>query len=237
MASTAGGLHSAAEHLRAFMSSRCVLCLARGAGGGLCEPCRADIPALDKMRCPVCSLPSPGSVPCGRCLAHPPSYDSVCAAGPWDFPFSSLVPALKYGHQLAIAPVLAHLLATRVLGEAVPDLIAPMPLSVPRLRARGFNHALEIARTMPSRFAHRIVSAVLVRQRDTAPQAGLPLDDRRGNVRGAFRCSGTVANLNIVILDDVMTTGATMDEAAKVLKAAGAASVRGWVIARTLLRD
>ncbi len=158
----------------------------------------------------------------------------MCAAAPWDFPFSALVPALKYGQQIALAPVLGRLLGRAVVGERLPDMIVPMPLSRQRLRARGFNHALEIGRALPARFVQRIVPTALVRHRDTAPQAGLDFVGRRANVCGAFRCTLPVADQDIVILDDVLTTGATMNEAAKVLMAAGASSVRGWVVARTL---
>lgn len=232
-----GRLRAALAGIRGRIAGRCVLCLAGEARHGLCEACRADVPALDPARCPVCALPSPGGERCGKCLRRPPAYDGVCAGAPYLFPFDALIPALKYGDRLAIAPILGHWLAGSVLGEPVPDLVVPMPLAPQRLRVRGFNQAAEIAAALPPRFADRLVPDLLERHRDTAPQATLPVDQRGGNVSGAFRCRRPIANLNVAVVDDVMTTGATLHEAAAALKLAGAASVRGWVVARTLLND
>lgn len=158
-------------------------------------------------------------------------------AGPYAFPSDALIGALKYGGRLAIAPVLGRLLATAASGEPAPDLIVPMPLSAARLRSRGFNQALEIARALPARIADRVAPNLLERQRDTASQASLPVDQRGGNVRGAFRCVRPVSGRTVAIVDDVMTTGATLHEAAVAMKLAGASAVRGWIVARTLLND
>jgi ComF family protein len=228
-------LWATVARVRAVIAGRCVLCLGREARHGLCDACRSDVPVLDEPRCPVCALPGPGGVPCGHCLRRPPAYDGVCAAGPYVFPFDALVPALKYGGRLAIAPVLGAYLAESVRAESAPDLIVPMPLSPARLHRRGFNQALEIARALPSRCTDRLAPALLERLRDTAPQASLPLEDRGRNVLGAFRCVRPLAGQHVVIVDDVMTTGATLHEAAAALKLEGAASVRGWIVARTLL--
>jgi ComF family protein len=233
----ASRLRAAVARIRATIPGRCVLCLARDALDGLCDACSYDLPVLDADRCPVCALPGPGGVPCGNCLRHRPAYDGTCVAVPYAFPSDALIAALKYGGRLAIAPVLGRLLARAVPGESTPDLIVPMPLAAARLRSRGFNQALEIARALPARFADRVVPDLLERQRDTAPQASLPVDQRDRNVRGAFRCTRPVSNRTVVIVDDVMTTGATLHEAAVALKLAGATSVRGWIVARTLLHN
>jgi ComF family protein len=233
----ANRLRAAVARIRATIPGRCVLCLARDARDGLCDACSSDLPLLDAARCPVCALPGPGGVPCGNCLRHPPAYDGACVAGPYAFPSDALIATLKYGGRLAIAPVLGRLLARAVPGESTPDLIVPMPLAAARLRSRGFNQALEIARALPARFADRVVPDLLERQRDTAPQASLPMDQRDRNVRGAFHCIRPVSNRTVVIVDDVMTTGATLHEAAVALKLAGATSVRGWIVARTLLHN
>jgi len=233
----AGRLRAAMARIRAAIPGRCVLCLARDARDGLCQACSADLPLLEAARCPVCALPGPGGVPCGNCLRHPPAYDGVCVAGPYAFPSDALIGALKYGGRLAIAPVLGRMLAKSVSGELTPDLIVPMPLSAARLRSRGFNQALEIASALPARFTDRVAPDVLERQRDTASQASLPVDQRGHNVRGAFRCVLPVSGRTVAIVDDVMTTGATLHEAAVALKLAGATSVRGWIVARTLLHD
>jgi predicted amidophosphoribosyltransferase len=105
-----------------------------------------------------------------------------------------------------------------------------VPLSAERLRARGYNHAAEIARHLR---AARLELGLCERARDTPPQMELPYDERRRNVRGAFRCTRALAGESVAVVDDVMTTGATLDEVARVLKAAGATRVTNWVVART----
>jgi len=181
-------LHATVARIRGAIAGRCLLCLARGARDGLCDACRSDVPALDAARCPVCALPGPGGERCGQCLRQPPAYDGVCAAAPYAFPFDALIPALKYGERLAVAPCSDGGSPGSVLGEPTPDLIVPMPLAPERLSSRGFNQSLEIARALPGRFSDRLVADLLERHRDTAPQASLPVDQRGHNVRGAFRC-------------------------------------------------
>jgi len=236
-ANTAACLAGAIVSLRSAWSDRCVLCLMRGARHGLCTDCRSDLPRLPVAACPVCGLPTPAGAICGTCSANPPSYDAVRAAAPYEFPIDALVSALKYGDRLALAPVLGQLLADHVAGDAAPDVIVPMPLAPQRMRPRGFNQALELVQALPRRWLDRIAPTTLERRRDTAPQASLPVPDRGANVRGAFEARRRLDGLDVVIVDDVMTTGATLQEAAAALKRAGAARVRGWILARTLLRE
>jgi len=113
------------------------------------------------------------------------------------------------------------------------DCIVPVPLSTQRLRSRGYNQALEIARHLASATGTRLAPEVCERVRDTPVQMGLPLAERGRNVRGAFRCPAIVSGETLAVLDDVMTTGATLDEIAATLKRAGAARVVNWVVART----
>ena len=223
--------------LRSNWSGRCVLCLARGAHHGLCADCRSDLPRLPAECCPVCALPSPGNATCGACATTAPSYDAVRAAAPYQFPIDALVSALKYGERLALAPVLGRLLADHIAWESAPDVIVPMPLAPLRMRTRGFNQAHELALVLPRRWLDRIAPTALERRRDTAPQASLPVPERSANVRDAFLARRRFDGLDVVIVDDVMTTGATLHEAAAALKRAGAVRVRGWILARTLLRE
>lgn len=191
---------------------------------------RACAPIVDPI-CRDCPGNAVRSASCSR------SYDAVRAAAPYQFPLDALVSALKYGERLALAPVLGQLLADHVAADASPDLIVPMPLAPLRMRTRGFNQALELARALPRRWLDRIATDVLQRRRDTAPQASLPLPERGANVRDAFVARRPFDGLDVVIVDDVMTTGATLHEAAAALKRAGAARVRGWILARTLVRE
>ncbi|HYD57739.1 MAG TPA: ComF family protein [Burkholderiales bacterium] len=207
----------------------CFLC--RGAAAGLlCEGCVADLPALASPRCPKCALPSPQGETCGRCLARPPSYDATVAALAYGFPADALVHALKFRGELALAPLLGALLARAVADANQPAVhwIVPVPLSAERLKSRGFNQSIEISRGLA-----RVDSHLVQRARDTAPQFDLPWAERQRNVRGAFSVARLVEGLSIAVVDDVMTTGATLDELARTLKAAGARRVVNWVVART----
>jgi ComF family protein len=213
----------------AFFGGACFVC--RGAARELlCAACRAELPLLGSELCPRCALPSPGAAVCGRCLAEPPAYDATIAALGYDFPGDALVHALKFRGELALAPLLAELLRERIPAREPIDRVVPVPLSAARLRSRGYNQALEIARHLPG----KLDFSSCVRQRDAAPQSELPWAERRRNVRGAFACRRALAGARVAVVDDVMTTGATLDELAGVLKRAGAARVVNWVVARTL---
>jgi ComF family protein len=204
--------------------------LCRGAAEELlCAACDADLPRLAEPRCPRCALDSPRGELCGRCLADPPHYDATIAALAYEFPADVLVHSLKFRGELALAGLLGAMLREKIaLQEA--DLVVPVPLSEARLRTRGYNHALEIAR----RLGRALDFGLCVRSRDTRAQMDLPYDERRRNVRGAFRCTRALAGMRIAVVDDVMTTGATLNEIAASLKAAGAAHVVNWVVVRTL---
>jgi ComF family protein len=210
----------------------CYLC--RGAADGvLCAACDAELPRLEGPACPRCALPSPGGALCGRCLARAPAYDGTLAALSYEFPADVLVQGLKFRGELALAPLLGQLLAARLPRGARVDWIVPVPLSAARLRSRGFNQALEIARTVSAATGCRLAPLLAERTRDTPPQLGLPLEERARNLRGAFGCGERLERAEIALVDDVMTTGATLQELAATLKRAGAARVVNWVVART----
>lgn len=215
-----------------FVQRECVLCGGASGDGRLCPGCRGDLP-VNGASCPVCAGPGEGRV-CGACLQDPPPYDRCIAALRYEFPADELIQALKYRGELMLAPVLADLLARAVAHAPRPDVILPLPLSPARLRERGFNQAGEIARPLARRLDVRLDLDTLVRVRDTAPQARLSAAERSRNVRGAFACLSRLAGLHVAVVDDVMTSGATLSEAAKALKRAGAAEVSLWVVARAL---
>ncbi|MEW6133864.1 MAG: ComF family protein [Pseudomonadota bacterium] len=207
----------------------CLLCQAPG--GAVCAPCLADLPWLPDAHCPVCSLPTPGGGICGHCLKETPAFDRVEALFIYAFPIDRLIRQLKYREQLALAPLLGTLLTEKPQG-GLPDVWLPMPLHANRLRQRGFNQAAEIARELSAKTGVPMRAGWAVRVRDTPPQAGLKREARRKNLRGAFSCNGKVAGLHVGVVDDVMTTGSTLDELAKTLKAAGAREVSCVVVAR-----
>ena len=214
-----------------FSGGGCYVC--RGAARAqLCDACIEELPFQGAQTCPRCALASPRGALCGRCLSHPPHYDLTLAALDYAFPADVLVQALKFGGELALAPLLASLLVKRIAGEK-PDLVVPVPLSNRRLRGRGYNQAAEIARPLARGARAPLDFLVLTRNRETAAQAELPYAERVKNVRGAFSCNRALPNLTVAVVDDVMTTGATLDEIAATLKRAGATRVVNWVVART----
>lgn len=156
------------------------------------------------------------------------------AAFSYAFPVDQLIQALKYQQRLAIAPLLGAGLAKAVSGQTRPDVLIPMPLHAARLRHRGFNHATEIAREVARRLNLPLNLTSCERVRDTPPQVALAYDQRRRNVRDAFTCDGDVAGKHVALIDDVMTTGTSLDELAKTFIKAGARKVEAWVVARTL---
>lgn len=212
-----------------FFGGSCFVC--RGAARAmLCPPCRDALPLLGGALCPRCALPTPSGAVCGRCLAEPPAFDATIAAMAYEFPADALVHALKFRGELALAPLLGALLRPRISGLSV-DRVVPVPLSTERLRRRGYNQAAEIARHL---VAEKLDLDACTRPREGTPQVELPLDERRRNVRGAFLCRGPLDGSAVAVVDDVMTSGATLDELARTLKRAGAARVVNWVVARTL---
>jgi ComF family protein len=212
-----------------FFGGSCFLC--RGAASGLlCAACDAELPRLASELCPRCALPSPRGALCGRCLAEPPHYDATIAALAYEFPADALVQALKFRGVLALSGLLGGLLGEKVRAQTV-DHVMPVPLSAKRLAERGYNQAAEIARYANGGAPEL---SLCVRSRDTPAQAELPWAERKRNIRGAFRCTRSLFGGTVAVVDDVMTTGATLDEIAATLKRAGAERVVNWVVARTL---
>lgn len=146
-----------------------------------------------------------------------------------------MIQALKYGHRLEVGSALGEIWLDQVLPDTMPDLLVPMPLHPARLQERGFNQALELARIISAQCRVPLDRDACQRIRDTPPQAALPLKDRRKNLRGAFTArTEAVRSKRIAIVDDVMTSGSSLNELATVLKKAGAVEVECWVMARAV---
>ncbi len=224
----------ALKHLQQhLMPGSCLLCAADSSSTLLCPACTADLPALPEHCCPQCGEQTTHGERCGACLKEPPAFTRIHALFRYEFPVDRIIQAFKYGHQLALANWAGERLA-EIINAADYDLMIPLPLHPERLRQRGFNQSIEIARCIASHTNIPFDHQALIRNRATAPQAELAMKERSRNVRGAFECRGDLSGYRILLVDDVMTTGATLREAARVLNLHGAATIHIAVIARAL---
>lgn len=219
---------------QALLPQNCLLCGGSATDLALCQHCLHDLPWHSATSCPLCALPTAGGERCGACLKHPPAFDATRAILEFQFPVSAILRRYKYSGFLAVADLMGTLLAEQRQGEPRPDVVIPMPLHPSRLKERGFNQAAEIARVVCARSGIPLELHACQRTRPTPPQAGLALQARRKNLRGAFECHRDLSGMRVALLDDVMTTGASLDELARCVKDAGAAHVECWVAARTL---
>ncbi len=226
------GLHPG-HIVGALLAQDCLLCGAASKSSLLCPRCADDLPRLQQPNCPRCALPTPNGEICGRCLAESPHYDGTVALYRYDFPVDRLIQAFKYSHRLALGAYFGQQLAA-LLNDIQADTIIPLPLHRERLRERGFNQALELARPVGAASGIAIDTRSCVRTRNTPAQAELPWKERSKNIRGAFHCSSDLSGKQVVLIDDVMTTGASLNECARTLKLHGAIDVRLLVVARAL---
>lgn len=223
----------AARLLSALLPRQCFLCAAPAAGEFLCPDCLDSLPRLTTDCCPVCALPTPAAMVCGACLKKPPQFDATQAVFRYEFPVDRLVQSLKYAHRIASADFLGRILA-QCRPQVAPELILPVPLAPQRLAERGFNQALEIARPLARQLSLPLETRLVQRHVNTTPQAALPWKERAKNIRHAFACGIDLSGKAVLVIDDVMTTGATLNELAGTLKACGAEWVENLVVARAL---
>jgi ComF family protein len=222
--------------LRRILPPHCLLCGAAGDGGrDLCAGCARDI-AINRPCCPRCALPLSTPAPvCGECLRREPPFAAAWVPFRYEHPLDLLEARFKFRGDLAAGRVLAELMIerARIDHPAKPDCLVVVPLHAARLRQRGYNQALELARPLARAFDLRLDSRILQRSRATMAQTGLDAVRRRRNLRGAFRVAADATlPAHVALLDDVMTTGATLRECASVLRRAGVARVDVWALAR-----
>jgi len=216
--------------------ARCLACGEAGSGGlDLCRPCRATLP-WNRRACGRCAIPLPaggGGATCGRCLRRPPPLDQVRSACLYGAPLDRWLPRFKFHQDLAAGRLLARLLAESCAQAPRPQALVPVPLHRARLRRRGYDQALELARPLAQALDLPLRPRLLQRVRATAPQSELSAAARRRNLRDAFVVAPVAAlPAHVVLVDDVMTTGATLHAAARALRRAGVARVDAWVCAR-----
>lgn len=213
---------------------RCLLC-GDSSQSLLCPDCNNDLPALPPG-CPQCAATGPADVLCGDCLSAPPHFDATCAPFLYHFPLDRLIQAYKYSGELALAPWFAAAMIPPLSRLPHFDRILPMPLHPLRLRERGFNQSGELARILAKSLGKPLDIQSCRRRHSTSPQADLAHQARAANVRGAFECTCSFAGEHLLLVDDVLTTGATASECARTLKLHGATSVAVAVIARAVRR-
>lgn len=226
-----------------LLPGTCLLCGAE-AHKAICAACQHQFFFQSVNRCISCALPLHNhDTCCGNCLSKPPTFHRTTVACDYIAPLDQLILALKFEHQLVVAPTLAQILAQTTLSSPEyhansPDLFIPVPLGQARLSERGFNQAYEIARPFAKQLGRPVYPQLLLRVRDTAAQTLLHPDQRQDNIRDAFSPNACDADKirgqHIGVIDDVMTTGATLHEIAACLKRHGAKRISNYVVARTL---
>ncbi|MDP9199087.1 MAG: ComF family protein [Pseudomonadota bacterium] len=187
------------------------------------------------LACPVCARPLPDrAAGCPGCGAGAPrGFDCAFVPYRYEFPLVELIHGLKYGGQIATARILGTVLGRRIAerGRPAVDAIVPVPLFAQREARRGFNQAQEIAVFASAPLRLPVMTQLARRVRDTAPQAQLPAAERRDNLKDAFVLRGTPPP-RVAIVDDVLTTGATVESLAQVLRAGGCRRIEVWAVAR-----
>ncbi len=221
-----------------FFPGRCILCRGPATARDICDPCLADL-TVTGPACRQCARPLEGSdqTRCGACLHRSPAFDQTLAPYIYTYPVNGLIQHFKFRRQLAAGRVLGSLLADWVAatGQRVPDALVPVPMSRMKLIRRGFNQSLELAVNAGSRLHCPVLPQALGKTRATPAQAELSARQRQRNLRKAFSVKHRPPlPAHIALVDDVMTTGSTLHECAKALKAGGAETVDAWVVARAL---
>lgn len=226
-------------HWRSWLfANECLLCRQQTpAQQDFCSLCQPTLPYLHRA-CQRCAAALPASAApsaiCGACQKNPPVFTRSYALFSYQSPINKLIQQLKYNKKLYLSRTLGQMMAKTMAGLDLqrPDVLLPIPLHSQRLRQRGFNQALELARPVARELCIPLDPWLAVRHKATAPQTSLSPKDRYHNVRGAFQVKKDVSGLKIAIIDDVMTTGHTANALAKILQKAGAREITVWVLAR-----
>jgi ComF family protein len=215
-----------------LLAPRCLVCSERGSARcDLCLACALALPWNDRA-CARCGLLLPvAAAACGRCLRRPPPFERTRAAFRYVFPVDRLLPRFKFHGDLAAGALLGRLMAGAVIDGDLPQALVPVPLHRGRLRERGYDQARELALGL-GRILGVPVFDLVERRHATQAQTTLGAAARRRNVRGAFECRAGAMPAHVALVDDVMTTGATLSECARVLRGAGVARIEAWAVAR-----
>lgn len=225
-------LRSAAQGLLdVLFPPRCAGC--NRLGTALCDACTAQIEAPPWPACPRCGHASPSGSLCPDCRASASHLDGVTAAALFAHPMREAIHDLKYNNNRALAEPLGLQMATAWRARGLEaDCIIPVPLHTSRLAERGYNQSALLARVLARAVGVPLNEHLLIRQRATQHQVGLGRTERRQNVAGAFTCRGSLAGQRVALIDDVCTTGSTLEACAEALRAAGVSTVWAFTLAR-----
>ncbi|MGL4234213.1 MAG: phosphoribosyltransferase family protein [Casimicrobium sp.] len=218
-----------APRFAGLLPARCLLC-ADTCANALCAPCDTDLRRTGDESCPRCRLPSSNGEVCGRCLRFPPQWDRLAAMFWYQFPLDRLIVGAKHARFWNVFDWAAN--SDAAWPFASDATLIPVPASAERIEERGYNQATLLARALAKRFSLHADNDAIVRIRATATQANRNWIERRHNVKDAFAATRSLAGESVVLVDDVLTTGATLNECAKAALAAGASRVDAYVIAR-----
>lgn len=211
----------------------CLLCGASNNHDCICQACSDQLPFLEQA-CPRCASPLQQTMLCGQCLNNPPEQDMSFSLFYYREPINRLIADLKYHDKLTLSGMFATQMAEQLKTRQLPQLLIPIPLHPRRLRDRGYNQSLELAKQLSKQLAIPVGHDVLTRIRDTLPQASLPFSERKNNMKQAFQINNTNIPSHIALIDDVLTTGHTANVAVKILRKAGVTTIEVWTIARTV---
>lgn len=225
----------ATDLLSALLPQTCFVCGGPAGARAVCADCFAEFPLFPGALCPLCALASPLGEICGACLKKRPGFDATHALYPYEFPIRELIQGLKFEADFCVPRVFeAGLREAAKRCEA--DCVVPVPVHAVRLAERGFNQALLLARPVASSLGVPLLRDAVVKDRLSAAQAGLAREERLRNLHGAFRARRSFAGARVLVVDDVMTSGATLAEMALALRAAGAVRIENLLVARTAAR-
>jgi len=214
----------------------CRLCGAHCQHHALCDACINDLPLLGPA-CPRCAMPTPQAQLCGQCLTKPLEQDLSFSLFRYQDPLKRLLADFKYHDKVYLAQLFAELMVKPLNTRALPQLLIPIPLHSKRLRQRGYNQSLELAKTLSKHLSIPLSKHTLTKTINTPPQASLPFKQRKTNIQRAFSLTDENIPAHIALIDDVLTTGHTANAAAKLLRQKGVETIELWTIARTIRHD
>ena len=228
----------ASQVLSWLLPSRCLQCKSaiKSNTGPICTSCYTELP-FQGNNCARCGQRySSGHDYCGRCLSSPPSFDQCFCPFEYKSGIKDLICSIKYREKPSLAKAAAQLLAREITENDIelPQAIIPVPMHVKRLRSRGYNHANLIAKQLSLILDIEYIDDLIAKTKPTPAQAGLSLKKRQTNLKNSFKLTKSTKFSRIAIIDDVMTTGATAEEIAKILKKNGVDYIQVWGIAHTL---